>query len=134
MMAVYYGHEEVSECVCVHLPLEQVREVADILFSDRERRVVVHALKEITIWFLRHGVGLMPRGFSTSSAAYLLSPPEPDLGENWRKFLLSALVNKYLKEPYPVLYKQILAVDFPEAFYRHLVQDARTCGDSVPYS
>ncbi len=106
-------------------PQEQVGAVADILFSNRERRVVVHALKEITIWFLRHGVELYAEMFlDISLAAYLLSPPEPDLGEDWRKFLLSALVNKYLKEPYPVLYKQILAVDFPEAFYRHLVQDA----------
>ena len=117
--------DEVSECVCVHLQLEQVGAVADILFSDRERRVVVHALKEITIWFLRHGVELYAEMFlDVSLAAYLLSPPEPDLGEDWRSFLLSALVNKYLKEPYPFLYKQVLAVDYPEAFYRRLVQDA----------
>jgi DNA polymerase I len=117
--------DKVSECVCVHLPLEQVGAVADILFSDRERRVVVHALKEITIWFLRHGVELYAEMFlDVSLAAYLLSPPEPDLGEDWRCFLLSALVNKYLKEPYPFLYKLVLLLDYPEAFYRRLVQDA----------
>ncbi len=107
--------DEVSECVCVHLQLEQVGAVADILFSDRERRVVVHALKEITVWFRRHGVELYAEMFlDVSLAAYLLSPPEPDLGEDWRKFLLSALVNKYLKEPYPVLYKQVLDGEYPE--------------------
>jgi DNA polymerase I len=117
--------DKVSECVCVHLPLEQAGAVAEILFSDRERRVVVHALKEITIWFLRHGVELYAEMFlDVSLAAYLLTPPEPDLGEDWRKFVLSALVNRYLKEPYPFLYKQVLAVDYPEAFYRQLVQDA----------
>ncbi len=114
-----------SECVCVHVSVEHVKDVADILFWDRERRVVVHALKEITIWFLRHGVELYAEMFlDVSLAAYLLSPPEHDLGEDWRKFLLSALVNKYLKEPYPVLYKQVLAVDFPEAFYTRLAHDA----------
>ena len=109
----------------LHVPLEKVGAVADILFSDRERRVVVHALKEITVWFRRHGVELYAEMFlDVSLAAYLLSPPEPDRGEDWRKFLLSALVDKYLKEPYPFLYKQVLAEEYPEAFYRHLVQDA----------
>jgi DNA polymerase I len=117
--------DEVSERVCVHLPLEQAGAVADILFSDRERRVVVHALKEITVWFRRHGVELYAEMFlDVSLAAYLLSPPEPDLGEDWRKFVLSALVSKYLKEPYPFLYEQVLAVDYPEVFCRRLVQDA----------
>ena len=125
LMAVCYIEEEVSECVCVHVPVQQVGEVADILFSDRERRVVVHALKEIAVWFLRHGIDLHPEMFlDVSLAAYLLSPPEPDLGEDWRKFVLSALVEKYLEEPYPVLYKQVLALDYPEVFYRRLVQDA----------
>jgi DNA polymerase I len=125
MMAVYYGHEEISECVCVHLPLEQVGEVADILFSDREKQVVVHALKEIRVWFQRHGATIGPVGFlDVSLAAYLLSPPEPDLGEDWRKFVLSALVEKYLKEPYPVLYKEVLAGEYPEVLYERLVQDA----------
>ena len=48
MLAVSYVHE-VPECVCVHLPLEQIRAVADILLSDRNRRVSVHALKEIMV-------------------------------------------------------------------------------------
>lgn len=117
--------DEVSECVCVHILVEQVREVADILFSDRERRVVVHALKEITVWFRRHGVELYAEMFlDVSLAAYLLSPPEPDSGEDWRKFVLSALVNKYLKKPYPVLYKQVLDGEYPEVLYRRLVHDA----------
>lgn len=117
--------DEVSECVCVHLQLEQVREVADILFSDRERRVVVHALKEIVVWFRRHGVELYAEMFlDVSLAAYLLAPPEPDLGEDWRKFVLSSLVEKYLREPYPVLYKQVLQGEYPEVLYERLVQDA----------
>ena len=125
MMALYYDHEEVSECVCLHLPLEHVREVADILFSDRDKQVVVHALKEIRVWFQRHGATIGSVGFlDVSLAAYLLSPPEPDLGENWRCFVLSALVEKYLREPYPVLYKQVLAGEYPEVFYQRLVQDA----------
>lgn len=117
--------DEVSECVCVHVSVQQVGEVADILFSDRERRVVVHALKEISVWFRRHGVELYAEMFlDVSLAAYLLSPPEPDLGEDWRKFVLSALVDKYLKEPYPVLYKQVLDGEYPEVLYRQLIQDA----------
>jgi hypothetical protein len=125
MLAVYYGHEEVSECVCVHVSVQQVGAVADILFSDRERRVVVHALKEISVWFRRLGVELYAEMFlDVSLAAYLLSPPEPDLVEDWRCFLLSALVEKYLKEPYSVLYKQVLDGEYPEVLYRRLVQDA----------
>ena len=125
IMAVYYGHEEISECVCLHLPLQQIGAVADILFSDRDKQVVVHALKEIRVWFLRRGAASGPVGFlDVSLAAYLLSPPEPDLGENWRKFVLSALVEKYLKEPYPVLYKEVLAGEYPEVLYQRLVQDA----------
>ncbi len=81
MLAVCYGHEEVFETICVHLPLERVRAVADILFSDRQRRVYVHALKEIMVWFKRHGVDLYAEMFlDVSLAAYLLDPPEPDLG------------------------------------------------------
>jgi DNA polymerase I len=125
MMAVYYGHDEVSECVCLHLPLEQVGDAADILFSDRDKQVVVHALKEIRLWFLRRGAASGPVGFlDVSLAAYLLSPPEPDLGEDWRKFVLSALVEKYLREPYPVLYKEVLTGEYPEVLYELLVQDA----------
>lgn len=125
MMAVYYGHEEVSECVCLHLPLEQVGKVTDILFSNQEKQVVVHALKEIRVWFRRHGTVLGSVGFlDVSLAAYLLFPPEPDLGEDWRKFVLSALVEKYLREPYPVLYKEVLAGEYPEVLYQRLVQDA----------
>jgi DNA polymerase I len=125
MMAVYYGHEEVSECVCLHLPLEQVGEVADILFSDQDKQVVVHALKEIRVWFRRHCTSIGPVGFlDVSLAAYLLFPPEPDLREDWRNLVLSALVEKYLKEPYPVLYKQVLEGEYPEVFYQRLVQDA----------
>lgn len=125
MMALYYGHEEISECACLHLPLEQVEEVADILFSDRDKQVVVHALKEIRVWFRRHGTAIGPVGFlDVSLAAYLLFPPEPDLREDWRKFVLSALVDKYLKEPYPVLYKQVLEGEYREVFYQRLVQDA----------
>ncbi len=37
--------------------------------------------------------------------------------------MLSALVEKYLKEPYPVVYKQVLEGDYPEILYRRLVQD-----------
>ena len=125
IMAVYYADKEDSECVCLHLPLEQVGEVADVLFSDPEKQVVVHSLKEIRVWFLRRGAALGPVGFlDVSLAAYLLFPPEPDLSEDWRKFVLSALVEKYLKEPYPVLYKEVLAGEYPEVFYQRLVQDA----------
>ena len=125
MMAVYYGHEEVSECVCLHLLLEQVGAVVDILFSDRDKQVVVHALKEIRVWFRRQVTAIGPvRFLDVSLAAYLLSPPEPDLGEGWRKFVLNALVEKYLKEPYPVLYKEVLAGEYPEVLYLRLVQDA----------
>ena len=38
--------------------------------------------------------------------------------------MLSALVDKYLKEPYPVLYKQVLDGEYPEVLYTRLVQDA----------
>ncbi len=125
MLVVYYGDEELSECVCVHVPVHKVGEVAAILFSDHTRRVYVHALKEISVWFLRHGVDLYAEMFiDVFLAAYLLSPPEPDLGEDWRKFVLSALVERYLKAQYPVLYKQVLEFDYPEVFYRRLVQDA----------
>jgi DNA polymerase I len=125
MIAVYYGHEEVSECVCVHLPLEQVGKAADMLFSDRNKQVVVHALKEIRVWFRRRGTAMGSVGFlDVSLAAYLLSPPEPDLGEDWRKFVLSALVEKYLREPYPILYRQVLAGEYPDVLYQRLVQDA----------
>ena len=126
MIAVYYVRKDVSECVCIHVSVEQAKEIADILFSDHERRVVVHAVKEIMVWFLKHGVELYAEMFlDVSLAAYLLSPPEPDVGQDWRCFALSALVEKYLQEPYPVLYKQVLAADYPEVFYLQLVQDAR---------
>jgi DNA polymerase I len=126
MIGLCYVHEDVSECACVHVLVEQAGEVADILFSDHERRVVVHAVKEIMLWFFSHGVELYAEMFlDVSLAAYLLSPPEPDLGEDWRCFILSAIVEKYLQEPYPVLYKQVLAADYPEVFYQQLVQDAR---------
>lgn len=125
MLAIYYGHEDVFETICVHFPVQQVRAVADILFSDRQRRVYVHALKEIMVWFKRHGVDLYAEMFlDVSLAAYLLDPPEPDRGEDWRKFLLSSLVGQYLKEPYPFVYKQVLESDCPEALYRQLIQDA----------
>ena len=81
--------------------------------------------KEIKWWFRRHGANIGPVGFlDVSLAAYLLFPPEPDLGEGWRKFVLSALVEKYLEEPYPVLYKEVLEGEYPEVFYQRLVQDA----------
>lgn len=119
IIAVCYARGDVSECVCIHVSVEQAKEIADILFSDHERRVIVHAVKEIMVWFLRHGVELYAEMFlDVSLAAYLLSPPEPDLGEDWRSFILSALLEKYLQEPYPVLYKRVLAADYPEFFYR----------------
>jgi DNA polymerase-1 len=85
----------------------------------------VHALKEVLLWFKRHGVDLYAEMFlDVSLAAYLLYPPEPDRGENWRKFLLSSLVREYLKEPYPFVYQGVAAKDYPEALYQLLVQDA----------
>lgn len=124
MLAVCYIHE-VPECVCVHLPLKQVEAVADILFSKRERRVSVHALKEIMVWFLRRGVELYAEMFlDVSLAAYLLDPPSPDRGEDWRKFLLSNLVQEHLQEPYPLIYKEVLENEYPQALYMRLIQDA----------
>jgi DNA polymerase-1 len=124
MLAVCYIHE-VPECVCIHLPLEQVGSVGDILFSDRNRRVSVHALKEIMVWFLRHGVELYAEMFlDVSLAAYLLDPPSPDRGEDWRKFLLSNLVQEHLQEPYPLVYKEVSENEFPQAIYIRLIQDA----------
>ena len=124
MLAVCYVHEA-PECVCVHLPLEQVGAVADILFSNRERRVSVHALEEIMVWFLRHGAGLYAEMFlDISLAAYLLDPPSPDRGEDWRKFLLSNLVQEHLRERYPLVYKDVLENEYPQAIYMRLIQDA----------
>ena len=59
-----------------------------------------------------------------SLAAYLLDPPSPDRGEDWRKFLLSTLVQEHLQEPYPLVYKDVLETEFPQAFYIRLIQDA----------
>ena len=70
-----------------------------------------------------------------SLAAYLLFPPEPDLGEDRRKFVLSALVEKYLKESFPVLYKQVLSVDYPEkSSTSGCSKMLCTCGVWVPHS
>ncbi|MGB6063682.1 MAG: hypothetical protein WBG50_02675, partial [Desulfomonilaceae bacterium] len=124
MLAVCRGDES-SDCVCLHLPLGQVEVVTEILFSDYTRRVYVHALKEIMVWFKQHGVDLYAEMFlDVSLAAYLLDPPSPDLGEDWRKFLLSSLIGQYLKEPYPFIYRQVLAGEYPEALYKKLIQDA----------
>lgn len=116
---------ESSECTCVHMPLEYLHEAAAILFDDREKRVYVHALKEIMLWFKRHGTDLPAEMFlDVSLAAYLLYPPERDQDEDWRKFQLSSLVREYLKEPYPFVYKRVVEQDYPEALYEQLVQDA----------
>ena len=113
------------DCTCIHMPLEHVQEVADVLFADRNKRVYVHALKEVLLWFKRYGIDLYAEMFlDVSLAAYLLYPPEPDRGEDWRKFLLSSLVREYLKEPYPFVYQGVAAKDYPEALYQLLVQDA----------
>ncbi|MGB6065724.1 MAG: DNA polymerase, partial [Desulfomonilaceae bacterium] len=123
-LAVYSGDEN-SDSACLHFPLQQVGTVAEILFSDHTKRVYVHALKEIMVRFRRHEVDLYAEMFlDVSLAAYLLDPPEPDRGEGWRKFLLSSLVAQYLKEPYPFVYKQVLASEYPEVLYRQLIQDA----------
>ncbi|MBM3299029.1 MAG: hypothetical protein FJY85_03645, partial [Deltaproteobacteria bacterium] len=124
MLAVCRGNER-SEHVCVHLPVEQAGAVAYILFSNHTRRVYVHALKEIMVWFRRHGVDLYAEMYlDVSLAAYLLEPPSPDLVEDWRKFLLSSLVEHYLQEPYPFVYRQVRVGEYPEALYRRLIQDA----------
>jgi DNA polymerase-1 len=124
MLVVCQG-DQLSDCTCIHVAPERVREVADVLFSDRNKRVYVHALKEVLLWFKRHGVDLYAEMFlDVSLAAYLLYPPEPDRGEDWRKFLLSSLVREYLKEPYPFVYQGVAAKDYPEALYQLLVQDA----------
>ncbi len=123
-LAVYSGDEN-SDSACLHFPLQQVGAVAEILFSDHTKRVYVHALKETMVRFRRHEVDLYAEMFlDVSLAAYLLDPPEPDRGEDWRKFLLSSLIVQYLKEPYPFVYKQVLASEYPEVLYRQLIQYA----------
>jgi hypothetical protein len=125
ILALCSGTEN-SDSVCLYFPVQQVAAVADILFSDHTRRVYVHALKEIMVWFKRQGVELYAEMFmDVSLAACLLEPPVPDRGEDWRKFLLSSLVKEHLKEPYPFVYKRVLERDFPEVFYGQLIQDAR---------
>lgn len=124
VLAVCQG-AQLSDCTCIHVPLAHVREVADVLFADRAKRVYVHALKEVMLWFKRYGIDLYAEMFlDVSLAAYLLDPPEPDRGEDWRKFLLSSLVREYLKEPYPFVYQGVAAKDYPEALYGQLLQDA----------
>lgn len=115
-----------SDCAVVHMPLQSVPEVAATLFRDHEKRVYVHALKEVMVWFLSQGVALYAKMFlDISLAAYLLEPPERDLGEDWRKFLLSSLVREYLQEPYPFIYKHVVDSDYPAALYEQLLRDAR---------
>jgi DNA polymerase I len=124
MLVVCQG-AQLSDCTCIHVPLERVRQVTDALFADRAKRVYVHALKEVMLWFKHYGIDLYPEMFlDVSLAAYLLYPPEPDRGEDWRKFLLSSLVREYLKKPYPFVYQGVAAKDYPEALYHLLVQDA----------
>ncbi|MGO9569446.1 MAG: DNA polymerase [Desulfomonilaceae bacterium] len=124
MLVVCQG-SQLSDCTCIHVALERVRGVADVLFADRAKRVYVHALKEVLLWFKCYGIDLYAEMFlDVSLAAYLLDPPEPDRGEDWRKFLLSSLVREYLKEPYPFVYQGVAAKDYPEALYHLLVQDA----------
>ena len=124
MLVVCQGGQ-LSDCTCIHVALDRVTEVANVLFADRGKRVYVHALKEVLLWFKRYGVDLYAEMFlDVSLAAYLLYPPEPDRGEDWRKFLLSSLVREYLKEPYPFVYQGVAAKDYPEALYHLLVQDA----------
>ncbi len=107
------------------MPLDRVREAVNVLFADRNKRVYVHALKEVLLWFKHYGIDLYAEMFlDVSLAAYLLYPPEPDRGEDWRKFLLSSLVREYLEEPYPFVYQGVAAKDYPEALYGQLLQDA----------
>jgi DNA polymerase I len=115
---------ELSECTCVHMPLDRLQEATAILFGNRERRVYVHALKETMLWFKRKGIDLPAEMFlDVSLAAYLLNPPERDQDEDWRKFQLSSLVREYLKESYLFVYKRVAQQDYPEALYGQLVQD-----------
>jgi DNA polymerase I len=124
VLAVCQG-AQLSDCTCIHVPLAHVRKVADVLFADRAKRVYVHALKEVMVWFKRHGIDLYAEMFlDVSLAAYLLNPPEPDRGEDWRKYLLSSLVREYLKGPYPFAYPRVAGKDYPEALYGQLLQDA----------
>ncbi len=53
-----------------------------------------------------------------------MNPPEPDRDEDWHKFLLSSLVQEYLKEPYPFVYRRVAEQDYPLALYGQLMQDA----------
>ena len=124
MLVVCQG-DQLSYCTCIHMPLEHVQEVAGVLFADRNKRVYVHALKEVLLWFKCYGIDLYAEMFlDVSLAVYLLYPPEPDRGEDWRKFLLSSLVREYLSEPYPFSYKRVDEQDYPKALYSQLCQDA----------
>ena len=78
------------------------------------------------VWFKRYGIDLPTEIFlDISLAAYLLSTPEPDKGEDWRKFQLKSLVRDYLKEDYPLWCEQIDQQDYREVFYNRLREDAQ---------
>ncbi len=77
--------DDLSEGICIHLPLSALSEVATLLFTDRDRdtHVYVHSLKQLINWFYRHNVSISRDRFrDISIAAYLLKPPEKDQGED----------------------------------------------------
>ena len=111
------ANEDLSEGICIHLPLSALSEVATLLFTtgDRDTHIYVHSLKQLINWFYRRNI-LIPtdRFQDVSIAAYLLKPPERDKGEDWQEFLLSSLVRDHLGQEYPFLPRQVEEAGYPD--------------------
>lgn len=110
---------------CIGIPLEPLGDTIPDVFGLEGSHVYVHSLKEITLWLtLRNGEIVSNRISDVSVASGLLSPPEPDRGEDFRKFFLRNLVFDHLKERYPFLPQEVEEYGAPAVFHRRVRQDA----------
>lgn len=121
------AREDLTEGLCIHLPLSALSEVAESLFTgeDRGSPIYVHSLKQVINWFYYRNINLPTGRFrDVSIAAYLLKPPESDKGEDWQKFLLSMLVRGHLGQEYPYLPREVESEGHPEVLFERLSEDA----------
>ncbi len=123
MLGVFAHPEEC--CTCIHVPTSALPDAAKALFASEGSQIRVHALKEIIQRFARHEIEITSdRVSDVSIAAYLLSPPEPDRGQDFTKFMLKSLVVSHLGEVYPFLPQEVDRLEYPEAMYHRLRNDA----------